>query len=648
VKLALLLALVACSGASSSPTTPTTPPASLPPGVLWQTTSEPWHLPRAASAEAVFGDLALFGGANGWMTLVDLKIGLPIRARKLDMGTITDVAHLGNNKWVIVGLSGTELESATVAYAIDGDTLDPTEIKLGTRGKHSFALPHVAVVSEGGVVISGRGLPLHIYDPVTWGVRATLDNQIGWGRLTARGEILLAERLGTVKRWNITTNGQRDLPRGTVTHVAVADGIDIIRVARFGQWIAELHPDGGAAVQLKEQIDALAVDSTGKQLITAARNELRIHSLPDGKIIKSIPVDKQIGLGAFRVFGKQVHVTGNGVLRVIDLETGAIKPAGPQSIQASSLAVGIDGGLLAANDDVWTVSGGKVTATERVGGDGAALEIMRIDDPRHYVTSKTDARNAILSLHTFGDKTPKTWSLEESSVTATWITRDARLMFDAETRGEHKVMRTKDATVETLFAYNSDSEVLAADPEAELLISLDGRVAVVGLDGKTRSTIRVPHCESTLDFGVLEPGGTRAILYDTKDLSLWDRRTGKLIANIKAKSPEDVVFIPNRQEIVIAFEDKVVLWTPTKGARALRFPDVIEPAVSADGRKLALAYFDGRLGLYDLDGLIASTALGPDLPAGDPIPASCGEADPVALPPDEPDDSDGPDDEEGH
>ncbi|MBA2545038.1 MAG: WD40 repeat domain-containing protein [Deltaproteobacteria bacterium] len=627
-----LAVLCACSGSPTTrPTNPTGPQTPKVGGLIWQTQAEPWHLPHGNTAVAAFEEVAVFGGQHGWLFQIDLETGKPIRERRLDMGTITSVAHLGNNKWIVAGLSSGEVDSTTVAHVVDGATLASTEIKLNTRMKPaSFALPNVVVLSDGGVAITGRGLPLAIYDPATWTVRTTLDPQLGWGRAAGRGEILLVERGGVIKRWNTSTNGQRDLLRGYFTHAASASGVDIVRVARSGVWMAELYPEGGAAVPLKEHIDAFVVDPTGAQLITAARSELRIHALPSGEIKKRIPLDdKKLPLTAMYMFGKRVAVIAGGVLRMIDLDTGVVTPKSGAPSQAMWLAVGNDGAILAANEHAWTMVGGNQVATEQI-EDTTSMDKVRPDDPKRYVLTRVAGAVTTVWLRTFGDKTPKTWTLQQAH-SDTWLTTDGNLVFELAAEGAHEIVRTKGAGTELLFRFNADSEVFDVDPAADVMLSVDGRVAVASLDGTLRSTLRVPHCEGTLDFGIMERGGTRAALHDTRQLALWDRSAGKLLASVKIDTPEDVVFIPKRSELVLVFHDRVVLWTPTKGTRTLKAPSVLEPAVSADGKKLALSFHDGRIALYDIDGLNAATPLGADLPAGDPIPETCGETDPLAI-----------------
>lgn len=614
--------------------------------MIWQTAAEPWHVLHVSRATIISGDVATFGGGSGWVFQLDLKTGLPIRETKLGMGTITSLVDLGDGRILVVGFASKDFDALPTAFTLDATTLAPTPIKLPTRNaRTSYLMPTAALVADGGVAISGANLPLSIYDPKTWAVRTTLDTNLGWGKLASRGEILLAERSSLVRRFNTATNGQRELQRGVSSHLVPIDGADIMRVARNSKWIAELHLEDKTVVPLNEDIDAV-VAYDGKRFITTKRSELRIHELRGGEIKKRIAIDDtSVYLSGLVVGGKRGVAAFGGIIRVIDLETGAITPKQPGSRQGVWLAVGNDGSVLAGNEPtVWTMANGKVAGSEALGKD-VELSMIRSDDPTRFITTQAIEQVTTVGLHTVGNKAARTVTVE-GEVKATWLGRDGSLVLQVEEGEAEKIMRARTTTAETVVVYNRRAEVIAVDPDGEMLVALDGRVAVVGQDGKLKSTIRMPHCEDTLMFGVAEPGGSRAITYDHKDFALWDRKTGKLIANVKVDSPEDILFIPKREEVLIVLDDRIVVWTPTKGTRTVRHVGVLEPAISADGKKLALSFYDGRIGVHDLDALIAAAPLEADLPAGDPIAATCGEDDPLALPDVESaGDSDGGDDD---
>lgn len=626
MKRVILLAVAACSGGSKPTTKPTNPTA---PGVVWETAAEPWRVLHSGYASAIDGDRVTFGGPNGWVHQFDLATGKSLRARKLEMGTVTSLIDLGEGRTLAVGFASSDIYSPPAAFVLDG-AFEPKAVTLPVRAvsKGAIAFPRAIKLGD-SVVISGAGLVLSIYDPKDLSVRSTLDQAIGWSKIGGRGEILLAERGNSLKRFDLSTNGQRDLGYGISSHLVVGEDADIIRVARDGKWIAELIRADKTKLVLPDEIDSLH-DYDGKRFITTKQNELRIHELPSGDIKKRIVVgDQAVSLSALRVSGKRAVASYNGAVRVIDLETGTVTPKDATARQGNWLAVGNDGAVLAGTaTSMWSMAGGKVTATENFGND-QVIETLRSDDPRHYVMSRTVDKASTLEVHTVGAKAVRTIEVK-LALDASFLARDGSLVL-ATSDGDHKyVMRAKDGKPTQLFEFNHDADVLTADPDGDILIAVDGRVAVAGQDGKLTSTLRLPHCEKIYQTAALDLASGRAVTFDYKDLALWDRKTGKLLANVKTGSFDDLVFVPGRAEIVMTFDDRVVVWSPTKGTRTLRWPGVLEPAVSADGKKLALSFHDGRIGVYDLDALLAAP-IEADLPAGDAIAETCGDDDPLAV-----------------
>jgi hypothetical protein len=639
----LVIALVVLGACSGAPTTNSTKPGGTP--LLWQTEALPWHLPHAVLAFAVNGDTALCGGGS-WLFQVDLRTGKTVREARTGARSITAIAHISGDRWVVAGVGPGRLgEGAALAYAVNGTTLESTEIKLQKRDKDGFQpYPRVAVLKDGGVVITGQRQPLAIYDPASWTLRSVLDERTGWGDVSVRGDVLVATRdLREVMRFDVGTNGRRLLASGSAARALAGDGVEI--VAQDDE--VGVYVEGRRTHTLRTKLKSLTVDESGKQLIATAPGELRIYKLPTGELVKTIKLGSENMplAGTLVATGKHVRLVSDGVLRTIDVQAGTITPTTAEPLQSYWLAIANDGRVLAANETVYTLANGKVTASSAL-ADGASMETVRNDDPTRYLTVSDDGKT--IHLHTIGDKAPKTWTLDEGGRSyEMWIARDGRVVIESETENGRRIVTTRGAKLEPIYPFNPDASVIAVDPDDDALVAIDGRVAVIGLDGKLRSTIRVPHCEATLAFGVAEPGGTRAITNDDMQLALWDRKTGALLANIDTAMPEDIVFIPGRPEILLNFDDRVVAWTPTKGTRTLSYAGVIEPAVSADGKRLALAFYDGRIAVFDLPALLAAAPLGPDLPAGEDIPDRCGETDPLIVPPKTSDDDDAPDDDPG-
>lgn len=626
MKRVILVVVAACSGGGKTPARPTTSNA---PGVIWETAAEPWHVLHPGYAASIDGDRATFGGSNGWIQQFDLATGKPLRARKLEMGTVTSIANLGDGRLLAIGFSGPDVFTPPAAFVLDAN-LEPKAITLPVRAisKGSIVWPHALKIGD-GVVLTGPGLVLSVYDLKDFAARSTLDNSIGWSKIAGRGEILLAERGNQLRRFDLSTNGQRELGYGITTHLVVAEGAEVYRVARNSKWVAEISRSDKTKTQLPDEIDAVyAYDD--KHFITTQKTELRVHELPSGEIKKRFTVGDRQSSGSLAVSGNRGVLTWAGTVRLIDLETGAFTPPQASTRQGAWLAVGNDGVVLAANDpDAWTMANGRVTATER---NAATIELVRGDDPRHYVLSSTDKGTTKLEVHTVGDKAVREL-LIPAAIGSTYLARDSSLLLVANEPDQKFVMRTRGTTAafDVLFKINPEADVVAADADGDVVVALGGRAAVTDQSGKLISTLRVPHCETLYQHALLDPSGPRAATYDFKDLALWDRKTGALATTVKTGPIDDLLFIPKRDELVLTFNDRVVLWTPGKGTRTLKWDGVLEPAVSADGKKLALSFHDGRIGVYDLDALIAATPIQADLPAGDAIPATCGDDDPLHV-----------------
>lgn len=626
------LAIACACGGGGGDKRPVAPRAGS--AVIWETPREPWHVPHPGRVAMVVGDRATFGGPYGWVVELDLATGAVGRSRKLPMGLVTSLVDLGGGRRLVVGFATTQIDAPPAAFVLD-PAFEAKQVVLPVRNptKARMTWPRAVRVAD-GIVISGGGLPLSVYDPKDLSVRATIDNEIGWSGLGARGDILLAERDHRIKRFDLSTNGQRDLGYGVSTHWVVADALDLIRVARDRKWIVELHRDDKTTVALPDDTNALH-PYDAQHFITTKDHELRIHELPSGTITKRITVGDDVRLGGLAISGKRAIVNAGGGVRVIDLDTGAIHPR-QQTRQAAWLAVGDDGLVLGGDEaSVWTMTGGKVLATE----PATDLETLRPDDPRHYVTATHTDATSTLVVHTVGDPAVRSTVVRKTALAELHLGRDGTLVTVTEYDDRKELASVKAGRSSTLFAFNQGAEAIAVEPGHDFLIAVDGRVAVTRQDGTPISTLRIPHCDTIYQHGQIDPDSTRAVTYDDKDLALWDRKTGTLVTSIKLGEPDDLRFIPKRAELVITFDDRVVLWSPTKGTRTLPWPGVLEPAVSPDGKKLALSFHDGRVGLYDLDALLAAP-LQPDFPAGDAVPETCGEDDPLRVDEPDPDQSD--------
>jgi hypothetical protein len=629
-----LLVVIACKGpAKPEPATPWGPI----PGLMWTTDAQPWRLPHAPNCIAIGGDVALVGGDNGWLTWVDLRFGTVVRDRRVGSRSMTihDVARLGYGRWLVVGTDGPVPHATVIAYVLDDETLQATPIALGVKDDPGSAAPQIAVLGDGAVVITGRGLPLAIYDPATWTVRTVLDPALGWGRVSARGTALVAERKLRAHRFELASREHAPLASSPTSHLAVGDTIVATRSSATGDraWHAELHAAGKPLVRLPDPIDALAIDGTGTQLVTAIRGQLRVHALPSGEITKRIDLGDRGIVSRIEFAGARALLFTSGVLRVVDLDAGTVTPIGPPPYRVSTLAVAGDGTVLAFGSAVWQIASGKIVATEPLGD--ARVRATRADDIRHYATTRGDAK--AIELRTFRSSRTARWILP-GDADRQWIASDGGMVFDVAVADFDGLVRTRGNELVNVLRRNEESEVLDVDPDGDALIALEGRVAVADTrDGKPRSSaLRMPGCEKLSAFGVVETRGTRAATYNADEVAVWDRTTGKLVASARFDSrPHTVLFVPKTSELILVADDRLVLWTPARSTRTLAITGITFAAISADARGLGLAFHDGRVGYVDLALLRDNVPSGPNLPSAT-IPHECSKRDPLAHdPPDD-------------
>jgi len=102
-----------------------------------------------------------------------------------------------------------------------------------------------------------------------------------------------------------------------------------------------------------------------------------------------------------------------------------------------------------------------------------------------------------------------------------------------------------------------------------------------------------------------EPGGDRAVSYSDDDtVRVWDLRTGRELHRFEHASVSAVAFTTSGPRVLTTVEDKIVeVWDPLSRARLFMTPglaaEVRNTALSMDGRRLAVAAWDGSGFLYD-------------------------------------------------
>jgi sugar lactone lactonase YvrE len=605
---------------------------------VWATQAAPWHLPHPPYDRAIVGDIAMIASNHGWVTKLDLRTGKVLADKRVapDTFTLYGIEHLGNDRYFAIGMTGGIVADnfEVAGFTFDGTKLEGTKIPIATRPDKAYGSPSIAMTTE-GLAIGGRGLPLALYDTTTWTVKTIIDPQLGWSNLSARGPILLAGKGGT-RRFDLSTNGQRKLNDNFTWVGASGEGVDVTMSYQSRALIATIHVEGKAPVVLPDAITALTIDDTGKRLVTATKTEIRIHDLPGGEIKKRIPL-AGITVAKLAAAGSRVVFNHGGVERVVDLDSATLRPVDDGPTRPTGIAVDPDGTVLFASHDLVRMQHGKVLAREPLGD--AQLEVIRPDDTRRYATSTNERKT--YHLRAFGSATPiGSWDFDDAPSTM-WISRTNAMVFDYSHEGNKLLARTKGVNLATLTKRNDEADVMAMDPDGDALIALEGRVAVLAPDGKTRSTLQVPACEKLYAYGAIEIGGPRAATYTETAVAIWDRTTGRLIgAGELGQMPGEIHFPVKREEVLVQIDDRLVFWVPGKAVRTLTLGGIYSVAVSSDGKRIAVGFHDGRAAVYDFDGALAAATPGP-VPAVPDIQPSCSEKDPLLPDPEEPDGTEG-------
>jgi hypothetical protein len=613
------------------------------PGTLWVTPAQPWRAtvtPRRIIAD---GAVALLAGYGGHVERFDLAQGKPVRDRTLTGLAIEELVKLPDGRRLAVARK----EKHTVAALIDPETLEVKEVVTGIEGKAApeglaFTYAHVggAVVLDEGVAIAGQGLPLAIYDPVTWKVRRVVDPAIGWSRPAGGGKLLYAFGKAGLKRFDLAA-GTSERVGADTWYLATATHL-VTRGLERGRWVFDIH-SGGKKTRIPSGAFEATLDAATGRLAVRDGATIRIHALDGGKVLGTYDLG-EAGYGSSHAIGfdgLRLVVSIWSVVRVIDLTTGAVTPAGdPPYGPGDQLHVSADGVVQQLGTHVLRIVDGKVSASAHLESDklivGEPGEVTR-----HGIIRKSD--NKIVELFAAG--TPGaigTWHLDDD-VGGAWLGASGTVVIDTMGISEqHALYRGSGRRLEKLVALHFDATVHDVD--------VDGGIALVGMkstgylirlrDGSVVHKLPNIGCEE-YPTAVLERGGDRLYVSGDAGFAVYHRRTGALIGAALVEDAAVAVFVRGRDELLIAGAQGVHLWNPVTGELRTREVEggVTDLQVSPDARRAVLELAGGRLALVDLEVLRASMTVG-RVPAAKVEP-SCEDADPLDLGPPEIGDGDG-------
>lgn len=622
------------------------------PGTLWITPAQPWRASWPSSHLAIAGPTALLASSERIMRF-DLERGAVVRERRIEGLSIEQLVAAPGGGWILVG----RREGRAAIATVDPITLEPNVVATGDRTVTSsiYSRETRAVVVDEGIAIAVEGLPLAIYAPQTLEVRRVVDPGRTWTAAGGGGKTLYVTSStpnSGLQRFDLATGASEKLDKKSY-HGATATRV-VTLSREQGRWGYDVLA-GDKKTRIGTGESHAVLDRAGERIAIQDGASIHVHALADGKRLRSFDLGPS---GLSRVGGMafdrgRLAVTVGPVVRVIDLTTGAITPAGDPPYGWSSLAVGAGGEVLAVGMHAVRIADGKLAASSRIGFDDAAT-VAPHQIARYGVIRKPDEKR--LEVFEVGARAPAgAWKTEEDTIQGAWLGRAGGVVIDTSgIHGQRVLLQGgPGGSLRQLTPLNFHAMVDDLDVDGgHALVSIESTVHVVRLrDAALLHSLPTPRCEKYA-HAELEHGGDRLVLADGEDIAVYRRSTGESIG--AAKLPDQVnsfAFVPGRGEVLVADDDAILLWEPATGAlrRFAGLAGLAEAEISPDARHLALAFFDGRIALVDLDVLRAAMKPDRPLPSAGAIPqAKCESGEPFALDPDHlPEEFDVPDDPDG-
>ncbi len=615
-----VVALCALAACWSTPAATPTPAGALP-GLAWITPRQPWRMAQQLTALVVDGDSAIVGAGGGWVARVDLVTGVVGAEQHLGADfTVFDLAKLHDGRWIVVGNDG----GTTRAVALDGKTLAPTAIHLGLMPDRHQIHAGVAVTADGGVVIAGKGLPLAIYDPASWRIRAVLAAEPGWNRPRIVGTTLAVELASTAYAFDLATGARKAL--GASSTVTATSARVALKVYDQRVWWAEIWEHDRHLVRLAEPVDAVTLSDDGKRLAVARGTRVAIYDEPFAETTSTIELGPSVagGIVGMTLAGDRLVVSTLAILRVVHVkDRRASDPGAPPWGPPIAFGLGRDGTVLDAREGhAWWLANGKVTTELALGtfmpGAIRPDEVTRIVGHDRGTIAVRDRRGKEVGF----------WRPDKSPIGA-WLGAGGDVAVATEPGRTAQLLRSvRDRLVDGL-GFTGDGDVRDVDPDSgDALVASGGHVWVANVRTGRGWThpLAVPGCSGT-GGATLERDGDRAATFAGRDLALWDRHTGQLLGTTRLPATIDRVVI-DREGVVVVAIPTLAFWRPGSPPRVLTVVDLY--TATADGTRVAVAFEDGRVALLDRRAAGAgATPYEVTVPA---LPAKCPFVDPFDLP----------------
>ncbi|HEY4182020.1 MAG TPA: hypothetical protein VGM90_34490 [Kofleriaceae bacterium] len=649
-----LIALAACGAPGRAPAS--APPSAPPPvsgiiapkalpGLRWLTPHLPWRTPVEVSR--IFEvpgapNRAVLVGAGMWIGVVDLSTGLFTTERRIEHGR--QAVQLLDGRIVVFSVvqgqnRGAFVDPATLAITSEHDLGDATDTTLD------------AIVAPGGELIASLpGQPLDVLDPTTLAVTRELSPATGLFGLTASLDAI------TVEHHDGTGYVHEEIalhPGGTIPwgqDVLVARG-DTAVFGRNGGSYDDFAVKAGRVVKFGERVSRGALDATADRLATLDEGVVKIRTLKDGSVDRSIDIHDPDAGGygdAIAFVGDRVVLTFHDQIRVVDLatKTTSIAPVGPLG-RIKQVSVDNQGHVESLGHDRVQYADGRATASTvldgyvfELRGGGAGTYALAKEDPLVSIKPPDYRRKGWLTWFVDGTQKMKI-PTDTNTMIDGWSGRDALVLMGtpggysesgAFLRYDHDpephVRTSWNGNVGWLDLY-PDFRPSAIDPDSRTAIVMytTGPHVVDLTTGTPRkTTLQRPSCDPGIE---MEHGGSRIALFDVSSIVLVDRETETVTASIDVSRLNanahgiSLHFLRGRDEVMLRADEQIAFWSPaTKQLRVARMTGVDALDTSPDGHQLAIAFADARVALVDVDAFFARLPVEPARPF-DVVPVAC-------------------------
>lgn len=615
------LVVVLAWGCWSKPLDRPQPAVPSPAGLVWSTPRQPFRYWDTAWAIEAAPTGRLLIGSSGRVALIDLATGELLAEREIPTPIGTDpisfgeLAWLGGHRWLAMGIAN----PYQFAFLVEGEQLAVKPLPQFTR-KRTNGIPSVARMDDGAVLVTGDDLPLAIYDPQTLALREMLDARHDWANVSAHGNVIVAAK-GRHELWQIdrATRQQWPLlldmdgarrPTSGIDRPRAADGFVVH--SRLDNDTRLVIVEGKRQTTLATPVDGFRVDASGRRVVVGTARGLQVWALPSGQVLHELPVRHRPN-DFDTMIDRRYIATIDGELRILDLETGSLSPAGevPKG-NTNRVAVDNRGTVVAVGAALWRFEGGRLQATR------TGKLVSDLYDGQRWLVQDEDGTAL---WHERSDRPERRWD----DVSTAWIgARAIALQLDGDDDGfETEVVREADGKRTRIATVTLADHHLDVDADAGDAVVGDA-VIRVWRGGKPQPyELFLPQCKYASPR--LERGGDRVVAWSTYDraVAVWDRRTGALLGSAKLDGlVGHATFVGNRRELVLVVGNRLVVWTPGGTARVTALAHVVHASASPDGRWLAVAFGESHVALYDFAGLVASLPSGAT-PAALVMPPTC-------------------------